>query len=290
MPDYDVVVAGAGAAGLCAALAAAEAGASVLVAEAEPGPGGASRFAAGLIMAAGTRFQAERGIADDADALFHEYMSFNQWNVEPGVARALTDNAGPTVDWLADHGLGYSDVFFSGDDRVPRGHVVKGGGQGIVDCVLGALRAYPRVDVAYGRRVGRLLTGGGAVSGLAAGDDEVTAAAVVLATGGFGANRSLWPRYLPRAVAAEWSFYIGPPSSRGDAFELAAQVGAQITGHDRGLINARPHFSQSMDSYYPGWLVFVDDGRTPVRERAGRLQRGRVHLQGPRRPGLGDLR
>ena len=146
MPDYDVVVAGAGAAGLCAALAAAEAGASVLVAEAEPGPGGASRFAAGLIMAAGTRFQAERGIADDADALFHEYMSFNQWNVEPGVARALTDNAGPTVDWLADHGLGYSDIFFSGDDRVPRGHVVKGGGQGIVDCVLGALRAYPRVD------------------------------------------------------------------------------------------------------------------------------------------------
>ena len=260
MPDYDVVVAGAGAAGLCAALAAAEAGASVLVAEAEPGPGGASRFAAGLIMAAGTRFQAERGIADDADALFHEYMSFNQWNVEPGVARALTDNAGPTVDWLADHGLGYSDIFFSGDDRVPRGHVVKGGGQGIVDCALGALRAYPRVDFAYGRRAGRLLTGGGAVSGLAAGDDKVTAASVVLATGGFGANRSLWPRYLPRAVAAEWSFYIGPPSSRGDAFELAAQVGAQITGHDRGLINARPHFSQSMDSYYPGWLVFVDDG------------------------------
>ena len=143
------------------------------MAEAEPGPGGASRFAAGLIMAAGTRFQAERGIADDADALFHEYMSFNQWNVEPGVARALTDNAGPTVDWLADHGLGYSDIFFSGDDRVPRGHVVKGGGQGIVDCALGALRAYPRVDFAYGRRACLLLTGGGAVSGLAAGDDKV---------------------------------------------------------------------------------------------------------------------
>jgi succinate dehydrogenase/fumarate reductase flavoprotein subunit len=269
MPDYDVVVAGAGAAGLCASLAAAEAGASVLLTEAEAVPGGASRFAAGLIMAAGTSFQAQRGIQDDADALFHEYMSFNQWNVEPGVARALADNAGPAVDWLAGHGLGFTDVYFSGDDRVPRGHVAAGGGQGIVDCLLSAVRAHERVDLAYGRRADRLLTADGAVTGLAADGDVVTAASVVLATGGFGANRSLWPRYLPRAVAAEWSFYIGPPSSRGDAFALARQAGAQIAGTDRGLINARPHFSQSMDSYYPGWLVFVDSsGHRFVNEQA----------------------
>jgi fumarate reductase flavoprotein subunit len=108
-----------------------------------------------------------------------------------------------------------------------------------------------------------------AVTGLAAGDDEVTASSVVLATGGFGANKALWRRYLPRAVAAEWSFYIGPPSSKGDAFKLAGQVGAQIVGRDRGLINARPHFSQSMDSYYPGWLVFVsNDGHRFVNEQA----------------------
>src|SRR5580700_3800272 len=60
MADYDVVVVRAGAARLCAAVTAAEAGASVLVAEASDTAGGASQFSAGLIMAAGTRFQRER--------------------------------------------------------------------------------------------------------------------------------------------------------------------------------------------------------------------------------------
>lgn len=277
MADYDVVVVGAGAAGLCAAVAAAEAGASVLVAEASDAAGGASQFSAGLIMAAGTRFQRERGIDDSPEALLFEYLAFNRWSVETGVARRLTEEAGPAVEWLADHGVGVSDIYFSGDDRVARGHVMDGGGEAIVACLLAAAKADPRIDLAFGRRVDRLLTGsggssgsggsGGAVTGVAVGEDQVTAGAVVLAAGGFGANKELWPRYLPRAVEAEWTFYIGPPTSRGDAFALAGALGAQMVGHDRGLLNARPNFSQSMDSYYPGWLVFVDrDGQRFVNE------------------------
>ena len=280
MADYDVVVVGAGAAGLCAAVTAAEAGASVLVAEASDAAGGASQFSAGLVMAAGTRFQRERGIEDSPETLLHEYLAFNRWSVETGVARRLAEESGPTVEWLADRGAGVSDIYFSGDDRVPRGHVIEGGGAAIVACLLSAAQADPRVDLAFGRRVDRLLTagvgggatgggggvgagvggsvGGGVVTGVAVGEDQVTAGAVVLAAGGFGANKDLWPQYLPRAVEAEWTFYIGPPTARGDAFALAGALGAQIVGHDRGLLNARPNFSQSMDSYYPGWLVFVD--------------------------------
>lgn len=259
MTDYDVVVVGSGAAGLCAAAEAAERGASVLVAESEHVPGGASRFSAGVVMAAGTRFQQERGITDDPDDLLHDYLAFNRWDVEAAVARRLTTEAGPTVEWVADRGVAVADLYFSGDDRVPRGHVMAGGGAAIVDALMSSLRGQPKVDIAFKRRVDRLLRGpDGGVEGVAVGADEVTSGAVVLASGGFGANKELWSRYLPRAVETEWSFYIGPPSSRGDAFALVEPLGAQITGRDRGLINPRPHFSTSMDSYLPGWLVLVD--------------------------------
>jgi flavin-dependent dehydrogenase len=73
--DYDVVVLGSGLAGSCAALEAAAAGARVLIAEAEEKPGGRSQFSTGMIMGAGSRFQRERGMADDAEALFRHYMT-----------------------------------------------------------------------------------------------------------------------------------------------------------------------------------------------------------------------
>ena len=122
------------------------------------------------------------------------------------MARRLTEEAGPTVEWLADHGVGVSDIYFSGDDRVARGHVMDGGGEAIVACLLAAAKADPRIDLAFGRRVDRLLTvpggsgGGGSVTGVAVGEDQVTASAVVLAAGGFGANKELWPRFSPPGV------------------------------------------------------------------------------------------
>jgi len=76
--DYDVVVVGSGAAGLCAALSANEKGASVLVVESEGVVGGSSRLAGGQIMGAGSRVQRTAGFEDNPDDLFRHYMSLNQ--------------------------------------------------------------------------------------------------------------------------------------------------------------------------------------------------------------------
>ena len=64
--EIPVLIIGGGAAGLCAALAAHEAGADCAILERDAVSRGSTALSAGLIPAAGTRFQLERGIADDA--------------------------------------------------------------------------------------------------------------------------------------------------------------------------------------------------------------------------------
>jgi len=70
------------------------------------------------------------------------------------------------------------------------------------------------------------------------GEDEVGANAVVLATGGFGANRSLWSRLPALRDSHEAAWYIGALGAQGDHLRLAAQVGAAVIGYGRGLMLA----------------------------------------------------
>src|ERR1700730_11154205 len=62
--DVPLLIVGAGAAGLCAALAAKEAGVEVLVIERDAVPAGSTALSAGLIPAAATRLQRAKGIVD----------------------------------------------------------------------------------------------------------------------------------------------------------------------------------------------------------------------------------
>ena len=102
--DVDVLVVGSGAAGLAAALAARDAGAErVLIAESQGVVGGSSRLSGGLMMGAGTRFQRELGIDDNADRLYHDYLQLNRWNVEASAVRRLADEAGPARDEVCEH-------------------------------------------------------------------------------------------------------------------------------------------------------------------------------------------
>jgi flavocytochrome c len=257
--DVDVLVVGSGAAGLTAALSARENGAqNVLIAESEGLVGGSSRLSGGLMMGAGTRYQRALGIEDDAGSLFHEYMQLNQWKVESAVVRRLAELAGPTVEWLGDLGVQFYDqLVFGGDERVPRVHCPIGRGQAVVDVLTSHCRG-AGVEIALGRRVGRLLTKDGAVVGAGVGDDALTAGAVVVATGGFGSDPEKLARYFPSAAETGWAWYIGAPGSRGDHLDLAIQAGAQVTGYNRGLRLLHADFARIYEAYLPGWLVLVD--------------------------------
>ena len=227
--DFDVIVVGTGIAGHCAALEALMAGARVLMLDSEPVIGGSSRLSTGMIMGAGTRFQRERGVEDDPELLYHYYITANQWSIMPAVARRLCYEAGPTVEWLNDRGVKILDVLWSGEEDRPRGHVTEGGGA-IVEALAGQVGDFDQVDIALKSRVARLVTRDGAVTGVVVNGDEVTAGAVVIATGGFAANHELVNRYYPDYIGHAGGVlnHQGTPWALGDALEFATQVKAQI--------------------------------------------------------------
>jgi len=145
--DVDVVV-GAGGAGLAAALAARECGADVLLVEVAGRVGGSTALSSGSFMAAGTEMQRERELADDPDAFFDHYLTFNRWVCDPAVARRFCDDGWSTMQWLISQGVRYeaSGLYRAGRESVPRSHRPHGGGQAVVDALAAAARGGRRRD------------------------------------------------------------------------------------------------------------------------------------------------
>lgn len=271
--DYDVIVIGSGAAGLSAAVAAADAGASVLVVEADSQVGGSSRLSGGHFYAAGTSIQADAGISDDtADAMFEHYMTLNQWLVDPAVVRRYCDLSAPTFEWLKGLGVKFpkEGVYRSGVGSTPRGHQPEGAGQEVIN-VLDGHRSHQGVDLVLASRVtGLIADDDGRIAGIRIGNDTASCAAVILATGGFGANPEMIEKYYPQAAAAkDWSWYIGSSGAQGDGITLGESVGGTVDGQDRGLLLVTPGFSRDLEVLLPGWLILVNQlGRRFCNESA----------------------
>src|ERR671911_2017970 len=101
--EAPLIVVGAGACGMVAALATAKRGAKVLVLEKGGEIGGNTARSTGLIPAAGTRFQREAGIFDDSPRLMAEdIFGKNDHESDPGLTHLLCEESGPLVEWLVD--------------------------------------------------------------------------------------------------------------------------------------------------------------------------------------------
>src|SRR5215510_2807879 len=106
-----LLIIGAGAAGLCAALTAKEAGTDVVVVERDATPAGSTALSAGLIPAAGTKFQRARGIADTPQMFAADIARKASGEVDPAVVNAVAVGAAALVEWLAErHGLPFEVV------------------------------------------------------------------------------------------------------------------------------------------------------------------------------------
>jgi len=232
--DVDVIVAGAGAAGLAASIAAADRGASVLLVEAKDTyrEGSNTAMSTSMIPAGGSRWQAEAGIDDDSpDRLYGDLMEKTKGTADPVVTRALADVAPELVAWLADEcGVPLelvTDVSYPGNSRQRHHSVPERSGRALHRRLLEAAAARPGVTLVVPSRLADLeeiAEGMRATTVRPDGTEEtIDTGAVVLATNGFGANKALVERYIPEILNG---LYFGGDGSTGDALMLGERLGA----------------------------------------------------------------
>lgn len=237
--SHDLIIVGAGTAGLPAAIFASRRGARVLVLDAAPVVGGTLFYSTGQMSAANTRLQRERGIDDSADAHFDDVMRISRNTANPELVRLAVDQAGPMLDWLMDSGfepmpdhpvMGLGHEFYS----KRRYYWGKNGGRSILEVLtreLEAARGTGRIDVVLNCRVTSLLqSDAGRVEGVRAtqaGEELVyRSGQVLLSCGGYASNPALWAQldgYRQHVNAAY-------PYSQGDGLLLAREAGAYLRG------------------------------------------------------------
>ena len=155
----NIVIIGAGAAGFTAAITAHDAGARVIVLEKQPIAGGNSLLAAGGMNAAGTRFQAAKGIKDSVDLMFKDTMEGGKNMSDPELVRILAANSVDSLEWLISLGADLSDVGRLGGASVSRAHRPKGGsavGAHIVD-VLKRNADKRKIDIRVNSKVVKII-------------------------------------------------------------------------------------------------------------------------------------
>jgi tricarballylate dehydrogenase len=258
--SFDVVVIGGGNAALCAALAAVERGATVALLERAPEAkrGGNSKFTGGgfRMVHHGAedikRVVPDLGEADIARTDFGEYTAeqylddlgrITQYYIDPDLAETLVRNSTDTVQWLMGRGVkflpNYGRQAYNHEGRFKFfGGVViyaNGGGAGLVESEYKAA-AKQGVTVRYGARAMKLLRGKDGVEGvrvLVDGvEEDIRARSVVLASGGFEANREWRTRYL--GPGWDMAKVRGTRYNTGDGISMALDIGAQSYGQWSG--------------------------------------------------------
>jgi fumarate reductase flavoprotein subunit len=235
----DVVVLGAGPAGMAAVAAAAGTGAEVLSVEATGYIGGNSVWSTGYLAFVGSAMQAEEGIVDDVEVFVRDARRMVvaaekdfgvSWDED--LVRLFARESAETYRILTERGVRFSRFI-----PRPQQHTIDR--MAAVEDSWMFQRAFdsdyrrPNVTALFGTTATRLVTDGtGGVTGvhLKATDGTVrqveVRSGVVLATGGYQANALLRQRYQPNYLAD--APYLGIDTCRGDGHLMGQAVGGDL--------------------------------------------------------------
>lgn len=225
--DVDVVIVGAGIAGLTAAIEAHDAGANVLVLEKLDRIGGSAITSGGIVY--GTNTLMNRDFDNDPEDMVDYYIDRGNGNIDVDMVRFWAEHSGENVDWLIDEmGVEFVRLTASGTSPAMRAHRTANGGAGII---LPIFKQFEDRGIALrrGTPATGLIYSGGRVSGVTAECNgaaiTVNAKAVIIACGGFDASESIKALYAPDAYGVACMSSIG---NTGDYVAWGEDVGASM--------------------------------------------------------------
>ncbi|MGI5177063.1 FAD-binding dehydrogenase [Dactylosporangium sp. CA-152071] len=285
--DADVIVVGAGLAGLVAAAEVADAGKRVILLEQEPPQslGGQAWWSFGGLFLVDTPEQRRMGIKDSADLAWQDWLGSAAFDRDEDLwprrwaeayvqfaagekrswLRAMGHRVFPVVGW-AERGGGPADGH---GNSVPRFHITWGTGPGVVEPFARRVQASPLVEIRFRHRVDALVKTGGTVTGVSGavladssvargqtssrevtGEFTLSAQAVIVTSGGIGGDHDL--------VRKAWPARLGTPPKR-----MVAGVPAHVDGRMLGITEAAGgqiinpdrmwHYTEGLQNWDPVW-------------------------------------
>ena len=241
--NADVVVIGAGGAGLAAAVSAHQNSASVIVFEKMPSVGGNTIISGAAYNCADPEFQAKFGIEDSVDKHFEQTYNGGDQQGDPELIRTLVENALPTLKWLEGMGMEFKDHIFTVLGGLwPRAHKpVKPLGTGFIGTYMDYINSHDGITVMTDTKATDIYLEDDGKGGKRASVVKATGLngtvvaqghkAVIIATGGFGNNVEMRQKYDKLWGTLDESIKsTNHPGATGDGIAMAKNIGAALAG------------------------------------------------------------
>lgn len=240
--EPDVIVVGAGMAGLVASVRAAELGAKVLVLEQNYRVGGSANTAGGSISGACYQIQKDAGIEDSPELFYQDFVNLGggEQYMNTEIAKVHSERSGEAIDWLQqDVGVEFSDKVDSGSyltmdiNRVTytAGGASSGGGSYFVRGLMNKLQPYidaGQVQLCLDTLVTDItLNEAGDVTGVVVGEKQIAAPSTVIATGGYGYCERWLKEFNFTNITSN-----DPNTAIGSGYDFARKAGAAFDNMD----------------------------------------------------------
>lgn len=229
--SYDIIIVGAGGAGMTAAIEAKDAGLNPVIFEKMPVAGGNTLKSSSGMNASATKFQQADGINDSNEAFYEETLKGGGGTNDQELLHYFVDHSAAAIDWLDQNGIKLDNLTITGGMSEKRTHRPSDGsaiGGYLVDGLLKNVHER-KIPIFVNTDVTDIKENSGKVNEVTVqvqGEEpkEIKGNAIVVTTGGYGANQEVIEKYRPDLAGYVTTNQVG---STGDGITMIEKLGGQ---------------------------------------------------------------